>query len=117
MLGARQTGHDTWQVVPAFSGVTEVSGQIPLSDGDLIVTWARQNCEERDVWVQAPNGTYGEIIIMEFNDTTILRLNEQVVWPINTSVDLAPNVSLTESGIRVAVDAGEYHLNVRQICR
>jgi alpha-L-rhamnosidase len=79
LLGAQPTGLNQWIVQPAFAGVTWAAGALPLPTGDLQVEWQQPTCTERNVTVNAPPNSNGDILV-PFADLIELRLNGITAW-------------------------------------
>ena len=114
VLGAHQTGSDTWLVKPAFSGVSWASGSLPLQDGALQIYWERQSCENSRLELTSPVNTTGEIIAPFTSATTVLTLNGNVIW--RDGIPLADGVTALSDGIHILLEGGVYVLDVRQDC-
>ena len=96
------------------SGVDYASGALPLQEGELQVHWERHNCEESELELTAPATTTGEIVIPFINDTTVLTLDEHVIWQEGTP--LVDSVAERTDGIHISLQGGSYSLYVRQTC-
>jgi alpha-L-rhamnosidase len=115
VLGARRLGVNRWQVRPAFEGVIEASGSLPLQAGELQVTWERQICEEADLEVTAPISSSGEIVMPFSSSTMVLTLNGQVVW--QDGAPLVEGVTRKADGLYVTLEeGGSFVLHVHQEC-
>lgn len=104
VLGATQTGANTWQVKLPFdagetySGPLSVEGAIPLRNGPLEVSWER-NCPRVTLQIASPAGTHGEIILPRAQPGAVIWLNGAVL-PQDESIlaDEVPSSSLDEQG-------------------
>jgi hypothetical protein len=114
VLRDRRTGPDTWLAQPAFSGVRHASGSLPLEEGMLQIHWEGQRCEERMVELEAPPTTSGELVIPFIDDTTILTLNEQVIW--QKGAPTGDNLTEQGDGIHVSLPGGNHTLRVHEDC-
>ncbi|MGQ9480472.1 alpha-L-rhamnosidase-related protein [Chloroflexus sp.] len=115
IMGARQTGATSWEVVPAWQGVSTASGNIPLSSGFLSVTWEQPDCTLRRVTVQAPVGTQGSIWLPPPTASTIVTLNGAEIW----SVTYRDPVIAQDSNSRLQITishGGTYTIEQRQTC-
>ncbi|MFZ6026454.1 MAG: family 78 glycoside hydrolase catalytic domain [Chloroflexota bacterium] len=113
VLGARQTGPDRWEVRPAFAGVTDVSGTLPLQRGVLQVSWKALACGQYQVDVAGEVGTLGQIILPQRAIETI-ALDGKVVWRDGAPVD--QNLLVTPEGIHVVVGHGPHTVLVAGAC-
>jgi alpha-L-rhamnosidase len=111
VLGARQTGPQTWQVQPAFDGVDFASGAIPIYDGLLEVSWRGVGCEPRTVDIQAPAGTSGDVVLPAAPGTEIFW-NGQPVW-LDAPQD---GVTVADGHLHLTVTEGNHHFEIRGNC-
>jgi len=115
VLGTHRLGPDAWLVKPAFSGVSYASGSLPLQDGELEVHWERQSCEDSRLELTSPVSTTGELVVPFISATTVLTLNDAVVW--QNGMPLADGVTRLPDGIHIPLhEGGSYTLHARQTC-
>ncbi len=114
VLGARQTGVNSWSVEPPWEGISSVEGAIPLPQGDLQVSWSMEPCVEKYLHIVAPIDTQGVVTISvnAFDDRIIL--NDQLIW----QNDARSLVTKDGKGDPIVFNlaAGTYDFVVRQDC-
>jgi alpha-L-rhamnosidase len=115
VLGARWEGGNRWSVRPAFDGVAYARGTLPLGEhGDLAVSWEQPICAQCVLSVTSPVDTHGEIVIPALDDTTLVGLNDEVVW--QDGQPMAQNVFVKDEHIHVSLNDGVYRLEIERIC-
>jgi len=114
VLGASRAGPNTWVVKPAFSGVNYASGQIPLQTGDLQVSWEHQFCRESGLELTAPISSTGKAIIPLLNPTTVITLDNRMIWRDETP--LVDGIERFSDGAHIPIEAGMHTLAARQDC-
>lgn len=115
VLGAQASGTDTWLVIPSFRGVYSASGTLPLQpQGQLHVEWERLSCEERHLELVAPDTTDGKVVIPLIDETTVLTLNDQLIWKDGES--LVNGVVQRADEVHISLQGGSYNLYVLQDC-
>ncbi|WP_322488758.1 alpha-L-rhamnosidase [Chloroflexus sp.] len=115
ILGARQTGPTTWEVAPAWQGVSSAAGILPLPTGSLRVAWQQPSCELSRVAISAPQGTHGSLWMPPPTASTVLTLNGTEIWtPTNRTL----TIDQTSDGrLRIPLIGGqEYTVEQRRIC-
>jgi alpha-L-rhamnosidase len=112
VLGARSTGPNTWEVEPALSGIVSASGSLPLNGGEVKVDWKRKNYENAILALSAPITTTGEIIIPFTDVTTVITMNNSVIW--ENESPLIDKVTKQSDGIHISVDGGDYILQAHR---
>lgn len=112
VLGARPTGPNTWEVEPAWSGIASASGTLPLNGGEVKIDWKRQNYEDAILSLSSPITTTGEIIVPFTDATTVLTMNDSVIWENDSP--LIDNVTKLSDGIHISVDGGDYILQAHR---
>ncbi len=111
VLGVRQTTPDTWEVEPAWRGAREVQGVFPLPAGDLAVAWQSSGCDMQRVTITAPATTEGYLILPSPTESTVITLNERIVWSATVR---DPAVNQTPDGrLRLAL-AGSVPATIEQ---
>ncbi|OAN42865.1 alpha-L-rhamnosidase [Chloroflexus islandicus] len=113
ILGARQTGPTTWEVDPAWQGVSSAAGILPLPTGSLRVEWEQPDCELRRVTIEAPNDTHGNVWLPPPVETTVITLNGITIWTPETHNSL---IQQTNDGrLRLSL-TGEVSYTIEQRC-
>ncbi|ABY36756.1 MAG TPA: alpha-L-rhamnosidase [Chloroflexus aurantiacus] len=115
IVGARQIGTTTWEVIPAWQGVSTASGKIPLSSGFLSVTWEQPDCALRRVTIQAPTGTQGSIWLPPPTASTIVTLNGAEIWSATYRDPIIAQDSNNRLQITIS-HGGIYTIEQRQTC-
>jgi hypothetical protein len=114
LLGGRWVSPDTWEVRPALTGVFTASGAVPLPSGLLDIAWTRESCTKSFLDVTSPTGTSG-IVILQLPKVESLVLNDLLIF--DNGIPLADYVSIFPDRIEIVVsEAGNYHLDIREIC-
>lgn len=115
ILGARQTGPTTWEVDPAWRGVSSAVGILPLPTGSLRVEWEQSGCELSRVTIHAPQGTHGSLLMPLPTATTVLTLNGTEIW---TPATRDPTIDQTSDGrLRIPLIGGqEYTVEQHRVC-
>lgn len=115
VLGARQVGPRQWEVRPALFGLESVSGALPVGEGILMVEWEQSDCEHASLRVEAPEGSEGEIIIPRPGSTTVITLNQVLIW--EKGIPGVENVFEDRAGVHISsLSAGMYELEIHQQC-
>lgn len=116
ILGARQIGPATWEVAPAWQGVSRAAGILPLPTGSLRVEWEQPSCEIRRVTIQAPEETHGSVWLLPPVDTTVITLNGITIW---TPEAHDPLIQQNDDGrLRLSLSSGEsYTIEQRCTCK
>lgn len=117
ILGAKRTGSHTWQVNPAFGGVNWASGSLPLSLGELEVSWEYESCEHLSLSVSAPDDTSGSVLLspVQSSSSVTVTLNGAEIW--EEGVSKREGVDLLAEGLRVELqEGGDYQFHIQRIC-
>lgn len=116
ILGARQTGPTTWEVDPAWQGVSSAAGILPLPTGSLLVDWEYLGCELRRVTIEAPEATHGNVWLPPPVETTVITLNGIAIW---TPEAHNPLIQQTDNGrLRLSLTGGApYTIEQRCTCK
>lgn len=113
ILGARQTGPESWQVTPSFDGVDTVTGALPLPDGVLNIYWEKNICQTNYLDIEAPLTTSGLAIIPDSMDATIL-LNGEFIW--HSGVALIEGIEAIDGDVNVPLGGGIHQFSIVQSC-
>lgn len=112
IVGARQTGPTTWEVIPAWESMNHATGIIPLLSGSLTVTWERTGCSFGRVTIQAPEGTQGTLLLPPPSDSTVIAYNGEEVWSPNHHN--ATISQMADGRMRIPLSGGQEHIIERQ---
>ena len=112
LLGAKRLGPNIWLVRPALTGVPQVSGKIPLRDGELQAHWEVYNDQDSMVEITASEGSGGEIVVPYNDPTLILTLNGELIWKSQEA--LVEDVYETPGEIHILIPGGQYTLLIHQ---
>lgn len=114
ILGAQWVGPHHWQLRPAFEGLSQVAGRLPLDVGELAVNWTRPSCTQAQLDVLSPAGTHGEVLLPFSAATLQVTLNGVAIWA--NGEPLIPGVSGDSEGVHVPLEAGTFHFEISQVC-
>jgi alpha-L-rhamnosidase len=114
LLGARQLGPNSWEVIPAFTGVERASGGIPLEDGLLEVAWDRSDCSVRTLTIKSPQDSHGTIRLKDLNETKKIELNGELVWEEGMPLNAA--VIVEQDSILISSTGGRQSIEILQDC-
>lgn len=110
LIGASITGLDMWEVAPAFRGVDSAQGALPLSRGDLDVSWKCGGCGQYALEVDAPLGSHGRVILSPvMSDTQAVTVTQDgiVVW--RDGVSYQDGIGLSSTGLEIPLQNGGKH--------
>jgi len=110
ILGARRSGPDSWQVKPAFAGVSQASGELPLPGGVLKVGWEAGGCGQFAVSLLAPAGTTGEVVLPSAMEGSAVWLDGSQIWASGRTARGA--VSRSADGLHIVVGDGSHRLEI-----
>jgi alpha-L-rhamnosidase len=110
ILGAQQTGPRTWLVKPAFSGVQNAAGGLPLPTGFLQVSWADPPCGNPGLEITAPSGTRGQAVIPFSNPAMTILVNGAPIWQNGNA--LISGILSTSDGIHINLQSGHVLIEV-----
>jgi alpha-L-rhamnosidase len=113
VLGARQTGPQTWSLRPALDSLSQASGALPLAGKALGVAWNSQRCGATEITIDAPAGTRGDVMI-PLDGPTSLVLDGAAVWRDGHA--LAPGVTGEAGGVRIVLPGGIHRLVADHTC-
>ena len=114
VLGARQTGPNSWLVKPALDGLDNASGALPLRDGTLHIEWERVACQEAHITINAENNSSGEVYIPFLDPSMIITLDGQTIWEDETGI--TDIVAPSPNGIIITVNGGTHTINIHTDC-
>ena len=117
ILGAKQTSSQTWQVNPAFRGLSWASGSLPLSSGELEVNWERESCESLSLHVSAPEGMSGSVLLspVRSGSSATVTLNGVTIW--DDGVSGLDEVTMVPEGLEIALqEGGNYQFDIQRVC-
>lgn len=113
-LGARRTGPESWQVSPGSPELGNISGSLPLQQGELQVSWVYTGTSEWRLDLVAPAGSEGQVLLpiaASPSPTMTLVLNGGVVWADGRA--RASNISVQSvqtDGLSLSLAGGRYVL-------
>lgn len=114
VLGARQIGVDSWEVRPAFEGVSSVSGQIPVGQKVLRVEWQQIGCQERLLRIESPEKTSGQVVIPVDKSLTQITLNDNTIW--DNGISYSDDLQFTSYQMALHLYDGNYLIRFRRVC-
>jgi alpha-L-rhamnosidase len=109
LLGARQTGMNSWEVQPAFESEQQASGRLPLPKGVLEISWVTNASGDLTVTIDAPADSSGKVILPQISGATI-SVDEKIVWSNNSS--LSKDVVLSDKLILIALTDGLHKITL-----
>ena len=109
LLGARQTGLSSWEVMPAFEGADQASGVLPLPQGVLQVSWVTHSLEDSVVQIDSPSGTLGRVVLA--NTPGMVISLDGIPYRSKDSM-LTGNVIVTPECISVPLTGGIHTITV-----
>jgi len=107
VLGARQTGPQTWELRPALQGVDFASGSLPLPGGDLLASW-RTTCQQVELQVASPAASNGQIFLPGVNQAAAVYLNGEPL-----AGQAADAVIQQPDGLQISLQSGAHHLTIQ----
>ncbi|MGB0388082.1 MAG: MGH1-like glycoside hydrolase domain-containing protein [Ardenticatenaceae bacterium] len=110
ILGARQTGHNRWQIQPVRSGYSNISGTLPLQAGILSIESNMPTCDQIEMALTSPPDSVGEVIVPLTSSEMKLTLNDTMVWQNGAS--LADEVSQQADGVHIALGSGAFTVGI-----
>lgn len=110
ILGARQTGPNSWQIKPTSLTLPSVSGTLPLEEGILTIESNRPTCDKIQLALTSPRGSEGEIIVPFTSSQMELTLNDTVIW--QNGVSLAHQVTQEADGIHIALKGSAFTVDI-----
>ncbi len=110
ILGARQTGPNSWQVKPIKNTLANVSGTLPLQEGILTIESNSPTCNQTQLTLTSPRGSEGEIIVPFTSSEMQLTLNDTIIW--QNGVSLANQVSQEADGIHIALEGSAFTVGI-----
>ena len=113
ILGVQRTAPNSWLVQPLFRGVEWVEGAIPLSVGDLQVSWRILSCGEKQLIIDAPTNSTGNVKLPA-SITKLIKINDQVIWP--SSPIKMIKVEQVGNYLEFPLEGGHYLLDIQQFC-
>jgi len=115
ILGVYQTGSNSWEIEPAWQGVRFVQGTFPLPTGDLVVSWEQPQCETQRVSISAPAGTQGYLLLPPPTESTVITINERLVWNALMRDPIASQ--LADGRLQLLLYGGsEYTIEQQRVC-
>ncbi len=106
LMGARQTGAQTWQLAPPLSGVSQVSGALPLRGAALQAAWRVDACGGAQITLDAPPGYRGSLRLPAAWAGGLVALDGVPAW--DGRALLLPGVRLADGGVSLSIPPGEH---------
>jgi hypothetical protein len=103
VLGARQTGVNSWEVQPAFESVEQASGKLPLPQGDLDISWEVHSTADLTVNIDAPPDSFGKLILPFISGASV-SINGKQVWSDNSPV--SSDIQLSNEHLFISLQDG-----------
>ena len=98
---------------PAFAGVQNVAGELPLMTDPLQVSWTYPPCGNPGLELTGPPGARGQVVI-PFKDAAItILLNGTPIW--QNGVALIQGVTQAADGIHVDLQSGHFSFEIRGV--
>jgi alpha-L-rhamnosidase len=113
VLGASQTGTDSWIITPSLDSLQFAEGTLPLNNDSLQLSWENKNCSETVMSIEIDNSTGGQVVL-PFESTRSLHLGR---LPIFMDGDIqSDRVTLDHTRIFVDLEKGQHMLTVIRSC-
>lgn len=106
LLGARQTGAQTWQFAPPLSGVSQVSGRLPLGAAVLEASWQVNSCGSAQITLDAPAGFTGSLRIPAAWASGSVTLDGVPAW--DGRALLLPGARQADGVVSLSISPGEH---------
>jgi alpha-L-rhamnosidase len=114
LLGIRQSGRNEWLIQPAFEGVDQASGTIPIQNSALHVKWEIRSCSKMTVNLRSSNTT-GGFVVLSFEPSQTIRLDRALIWHHNKP--LSEVVAREASDIKIAISGGQHEISIDRNCK
>ena len=98
VLGGRWTGPESWVVRPALEGVASASGNLPIGEGEVHISWETQSCALTKIEISALSHTAGELVL-PFANVSDLTLNGVTI--LKDGISLVEEVSVLADSIHI----------------
>ncbi len=104
LLGAQELPSGTWQIRPAFTGVTWAAGRIPGRAGDLEIRWERISPLEARLEITSTVPFTAEVILPPIGAGGVITMDGNAVWqnetPSRPAIRRRPNgMVITLTGV------------------